>query len=737
MESTRASRLLIVSNRLPVSFKVQEHRVEVVPSAGGLATGLRTPHERSGGLWFGWPGDARELRQEQREDLDAQLASMRVVPIHLSGAEVDRYYFGFSNSILWPLFHYLLDRMPLDSTDWEDYRSVNQRIADLVSSHYQEGDLVWVHDYHLMLVPQMIREKRPAAKIGFFLHIPFPSSEVFRILPRRAEILRGLLGADLIGFHTQSYLRHFSMSLLRILGLEADIDRLRHEGREVRLGAYPMGIDAENFEALARDPKVQAEAESLRAESGGARIILCVDRLDYTKGIARRLLALERLLEREPEMRGEVRLIQVAVPSRTEVPAYSGFKRQIDELVGRINGKFGTARYVPIHYLNRGFTHEELAALYLAAEVMAVTPLRDGLNLVAKEYLACQVDLDGVLVLSEFAGSASELLEALVVNPYDVDGMAQAFSRGLQMGREERTARLRPMRERVRAFDVHRWAGSFMEDLECASPETARAPSRPSSAEALSDLKRRIRAAGRLVLFLDYDGTLCPLVPYPDQAVPDADLTRLLAGLAGRADTAAHLVSGRERSTLESWFGQLASLALHAEHGLWSRGAGAREWVQNVPVSTDWKSRVRPILEGLVKRTPGTFIEEKSAGIAWHYRCAEPESGTYQARELRLLLIDLLSNTPVEVLAGNKVVEVRAQGIHKGGIVSRVLESEDPAALALAIGDDRTDEAMFAALPAGSVAVHVGPGESQAAFRLSDTNAARALLSSLLSSPGA
>jgi trehalose 6-phosphate synthase/phosphatase len=256
----------------------------VVPSAGGLATGLRAPHERSGGLWFGWPGDVRRFKPEQRADLDAQLRAMRLVPIHLTPAEVERYYFGFSNSVLWPLFHYLLDQMPMDTSDWDEYVHVNERFAETVRQQYQEGDLIWVHDYQLMLLPQMLRQRLPAARIGFFLHIPFPSSEVFRILPWRTEVLQGLLGADLIGFHTVTYQRHFSMSLLRLLGLEADVNSIWHEGREVRLGVYPMGIDTESFEKLVASPEVRAEAQSLRKESKGAAIILCVDRLDYTKG---------------------------------------------------------------------------------------------------------------------------------------------------------------------------------------------------------------------------------------------------------------------------------------------------------------------------------------------------------------------------------------------------------------------------------------------------------------------
>jgi trehalose 6-phosphate synthase/phosphatase len=731
MEEQSRARLLLVSNRLPATVRTDGKYVKVVPSAGGLATGLRSPHERSDGLWFGWPGDVHRLPDALRAALETQLAGMRLVPIHLSKTEVQRYYHGFSNGVLWPLFHYLLDRIPLDSRDWDEYRQVNERFADVVAGHYRDGDLIWVHDYQLALVPAMLRQRLPRARIGFFLHIPFPSSEVFRLLPWRSEILKGLLGADLIGLHTYSYLRHLSTSLLRILGLEVEIDRVWHDGREVRLGVFPMGIDATHFETVAAEAEIVTEASSVRQDGGGGRIILGIDRLDYTKGIPRRLLAFERLLDREPSLRGQVRMIQVAVPSRIEAHAYEAFRRQVDELIGRINGKFGTARYTPIHYLFRSLPQRQLIALYRAADVMAVTPLRDGLNLVAKEFVASKIDDDGVLVLSEFAGVASELAEALIVNPYDIDGMATAFAQALRMGHEERAARLRPMRQRVKANDVHRWIGSFLEELmsTAAANEDKR-----SSAGTVDDLVSRLRAAAHLVFLLDYDGTLTPIEKHPDLAAPSEELLRLLEQLAGRPRTTVHIVSGRDRASVERWLGNLP-VVLHAEHGLWSRSSISEPWVRNLEVTDEWKARVRPILDAMVRHLPGSFVEEKSAGLAWHYRQADPASGGFQAKELRLHLIESLSNAPVEVIAGDKVVELRAQGINKGGVVSRALATLPPDALVVAIGDDRTDEDLFAALPPEGIGIHVGQGPSRAAIRLAGPAAVQTLLRRLLEAP--
>lgn len=468
------SRLLIVSNRLPVTVQHQGGRISVHQSSGGLATGLRGPHERSGGLWLGWPGDASRFTPAQREELDASLAALRCVPIHLSPGEVTRYYEGYANGVLWPLFHYLIDRLPLASHDWETYRKVNERFAELTVASYREGDLIWVHDYQLMLLPGLLRQRLPGARIGFFLHIPFPSAETFRTLPQRAQLLQGLLGADLVGMHTPSYVRHLADSLHQVLGIEVEGVRVGHggEGRETRLAAFPMGVDAPAFAALADTPEVLEEAARIRSSMKEQHLLLGIDRLDYTKGIPRRLLAVERLLEREPSLRGKVRLTQISVPSRDKVAAYQQFRGEVEQLAGRINGSFSTVDSAPIHYLYRSFSMKQLVALYRAADVMLVTPLRDGMNLVAKEFPASRTDEDGVLVLSELAGAATELSDALLVNPFDIDQTAATIRRALSMPREERRARMGALRRRVAGYDVHRWAGEYVEALR-ATPRTS------------------------------------------------------------------------------------------------------------------------------------------------------------------------------------------------------------------------------------------------------------------------
>ncbi|MCE9669303.1 bifunctional alpha,alpha-trehalose-phosphate synthase (UDP-forming)/trehalose-phosphatase [Myxococcus stipitatus] len=719
------ARLLLVSNRLPVTVKVEKDSVAVVRSPGGLATGLSRPHERSGGVWIGWPGDVSRLSESQRSQVEAQLAGLRCVPIHLSASEVSRYYEGYANRVLWPLCHYMLDRVPRQDRDWDVYRKVNERFADLVAKHYQPGDTIWVHDYQLMLVPGLLRQRLPEARIGYFHHIPFPSSEIFRTLPRRDELLEGLLGADLIGFHTVSYVRHFSGALQRQLGLDTDIDRVIWNGRQVRVGAFPMGIDAQAFESLALDPSVLEDVASIRRNATGQRILLGIDRLDYTKGIPRRLLAVQRLLEREPSWRGRLRFIQVAVPSRTQVDAYATYRDLVNELVGRINGLYGSVQNVPVHYLYRSFNEKQLVGLYRAADVLLVTPVRDGMNLVAKEFCAARPDEDGVLVLSEFAGAADAMHRALVVNSYDVEEVADAIEQALEMSESERRERMGSLRAQVKKYDVHWWVSSFLDRLQGLPSLSLR--STRGGGEALAEMK----AAPRLALLLDYDGTLVGFAPRPEQAAPDDALRELLARLAARPDTSVSVVSGRPRETLEEWFGALP-LGLYAEHGLWARQAPGQPWRMLEGVSVEWKPAVRAVLESFAARVPGSFVEEKSASLVWHYRQVDPEFGALQARELRLHLADTFARQPIDILPGDKVVEVRPRDVHKGRVVPLATQGVSADTRVVAIGDDRTDEDLFASLPLGGFAIHVGNKPTRATYRVSGPSEVRQLLTSLV-----
>jgi trehalose 6-phosphate synthase/phosphatase len=482
---------------------------------------------------------------------------------------------------------------------------------------------------------------------------------------------------------------------------------------------------------LANDPAVQEEARALRSDES-VPLLVGVDRLDYTKGIPQRLLSFEKMLKTHPELRERVRLVQVAVPSRTGVEAYQEYRAVVEGLVGRINGDFGTPRWVPVHYIFRSLSEQELVALYRAADVMLVTPLRDGMNLVAKEFVASRTDGDGVLVLSEFAGASWELPEAIQVNPYDVDGMAESAYRALTMDREERRSRLAPLRTRVGEYDVHRWAATFLEQLETITRRSpAAAPAPGGERASVRALQSRLQQAENLLLLLDYDGTLVPYTPTPELARPDAALMELLEELARRPHTELHVVSGRGREPLEVWLGDLP-IALHAEHGFWSRPAGSHTWAPAAEITGEWREAALAILRDITARTPGSLIEIKSVALAWHYRMADQEAGARRANEVRLHLSQLLSNQPVEILAGNKVLEIRPYGVNKGRIVPPMSPERLASTCVLAIGDDRTDEDLFAAVPPEGITVRVGPGPTKARFRLESVTAVRALLRSLV-----
>jgi trehalose 6-phosphate synthase/phosphatase len=462
-------RLIIVSNRLPVTVSVEGGRAIVRRSVGGLATGMRGPHEQSNGLWIGWPGEFGDLDEPKRDEVHAQLAALRTIPVHLTRQEIDVFYEDISNAVLWAICHDRIDRLPLRVTGWEVYEAANQRFADAVAEAWQAGDTIWVHDYQLLRVPALLRERLPDARIGFFLHIPFPNPEVFFTLPVRRWLVEGMLGADLIGFHTRRYRGHFTAALRRLLGIEMTPDEhVAYRGRRIRLGIFPMGIDAADFAQRSTAREVSALTLSLKASS--QRMLVGIDRLDYSKGIARRLLSVERLFVQHPEWRERVRLVQIAVPSRGRVAEYRQFRREVEALVGRINGEFATPTWTPIQYLFQSVPRDMLLALYRAADVMLVTPLRDGMNLVAKEFAASRSDEDGVLLLSEFAGAVDELPDAVVVNPYYVDGVADSIHAALTMEGVERRARMRRLRAQVFEHDVHRWVTEFLAAL---APSTA------------------------------------------------------------------------------------------------------------------------------------------------------------------------------------------------------------------------------------------------------------------------
>ncbi|HYP00191.1 MAG TPA: bifunctional alpha,alpha-trehalose-phosphate synthase (UDP-forming)/trehalose-phosphatase, partial [Pyrinomonadaceae bacterium] len=646
-EQEQAERLVVVSNRLPFTLKRVGEAWRTDRSTGGLATAMGPILRRTGGIWIGWPGDSSDPADERRQKTLRRWAEREhYFAVDIPAEVAAGFYEGYANQTLWPLFHQFPSLLNFKPEHWQAYMEANRRFRDVVLEHLQPNDIVWVHDYQLMLLPQLLREAVPDARIGFFLHIPFPSSPIFRLLPRREELLQGLLGADYLAFHTYSYLQHFRASALRILGLDSRMDGVEVGGRSVRLDALPIGIAPGEFtELLARDAETIKRRDELRKRFDGRRVLLGVDRLDYTKGIPERLRTFRRLLKGSPELRGRVVLIQVAVPSREVIPMYKELRQEVDELVGKINGEFSTPDWTPITYIRRGIPPTELTALYAVADLAWVTPLRDGLNLVAKEYVACQQEGAGVLVLSEFAGAASEMGEAFLVNPYDEERTAETIERALALPADARRERMSALHKRVVRNNVFAWGDRFIANLREAANSRAENFSEKPQALPVEDAVAAFRQAGQRRLLLDYDGTLVPYVNRPQDAVPPKELIELLTRLAADPATVIAVVSGRSRHDLERWFGEVRGLWLAAEHGAIMRSPETMRWELYRPTYTgEWKEQVFPVIEHFMDRTPGSLIEEKEFSLVWHYRMADPEFGEWLANELVSNLEQMLAD---------------------------------------------------------------------------------------------
>jgi len=725
-------RLVVVSNRLPLTLRHVAGEWRTQRSAGGLATAMGPLLQGSHGIWIGWHGSTLHPKDPERRKVVQNWAETdQCIAVDISADLAHQYYEGYANQTIWPLFHQFPSRFAFTPTGWNAYVEANRLFRDAVLQHLQPGDLIWVHDYHLMLLPQMLREAVPDARIGFFLHIPFPSSEVLRILPRREELLAGLLGADYLVFHTHSYVQHLRTSLLRILGLESRMDGVEVGQRFVRVEALPLGIPAEEFISLLETDKATGNRlEELQRRFEGRRILLSVDRLDYTKGIPERLRTFRRLLREVPDLRRKVVLIQVAVPSREAIPEYQALGRDVNRLVGEINGEFGSADWTPVIYIRRGIARSELVALYALAEVAWITPLRDGMNLVAKEYVACQKDGDGVLVLSEFTGAAAEMGEAILVNPYDEERTAAAVQRALSMPVEERRERMSALHRRIVRNNVFVWGERFVENLrQAASGSSARCTGEPQPLPA-DEVVTTFHKAKQRVLLLDYDGTLVGFASRPVEAAPPPEIVRLVSCLAGGRRNCVAIVSGRSRTDLQAWFGHVSGLWLFGEHGAAIRAAGARQWKSLGPrLPEEWKNRVLPVLEHMADRTPGSFVEEKEHSLAWHYRMAEPEVGEWLANELVAMLEGMLADTELRPVRGKKSVEVRPMGANKREVLARIQARCPDPDFIFAAGDDRTDEDLFELLREPNCwTVRVGGGPSIARFRLPDQDAVRQLL---------
>jgi trehalose 6-phosphate synthase/phosphatase len=706
--------VIVASNRLPFTVTRTGSGLERRPSAGGLVSALQPVLRKRGGTWVGWPG----IDLHEGEEIPQGEEPYRVAPVHISHAEITRYYHGLCNGTLWPLFHSLPQHASFVRKNYDTYEAINHRFADTVVAEAEPADLIWLHDYQLLLAPSPLRKALPDAKLAFFLHIPFPSFDIFRLMPWDGELLNAMLSCDLIGFHVMGYAQNFLDCVERRLGARVDRDAMiiEHGDRAVRVGAFPIGIEFGDFEEAARKAPRHPQRE---------RIVLGVDRLDYTKGIPERMKAFQRLLELHPEHREKVVMLQIAVPSRSQVSSYRDLKREIDELVGQINGRFATANWSPIRYLYRSIPQDKLAAIYRDADVALVTPLRDGMNLVAKEFVAAQVDEPGVLVLSRLAGAAETMREALAVNPYDVDRTAESIHRALTMDEGERRSRIAALRRRERRENVHEWVHKVLD-----AAASGRAALAPLAGEDFEGWLGPFLNRPKLALFLDYDGTLSPLCEHPSKALLSKQMRAALEACADRPDTDVAIVSGRSLSDVRNMVGY-PDLTYAGNHGLQIAGATIPDFEHEDLVH--YQARTQQLVAELEELTgDGAWTEAKGPTLTFHYREAPPE----RRSDLRKRVSTVIAAAGFQARRAHLAIEARPPiGWDKGRAVLHILRqayglSWSEQVRVIYVGDDQTDEDAFRFLAGLSHTFRVGPADSYTAAtrRLPDVGAVQSLL---------
>jgi trehalose 6-phosphate synthase/phosphatase len=723
--------VVIVSNRLPVSVKRVDGVFKFFPSDGGLATGMSSFIKQKNNKWVGFPGiPTDDLSEAEQQTIVRGLAKYRCYPVFLTKQQVDDYYNGYSNSVLWPFFHNMPTGIsPSSERHWKAYKDVNSLFADVVLTVSQPKSTIWVHDYQLLLLPQLLREERPASSLGFFMHIPWPSAESFVELPHARRLLRGVLGADVVGFHIKDYAEAFVEGAHQLRVGVSEPGQVILEERVVRVTDFPLGIDYQKFADASSSSTVQKHVRRLHRKYGSQKIILTVDRLDPTKGFVERLEAYHDFLLQNPIFHRRVKLVMLAVPSRAEIDAYRQLKEKVEELVHDINKKFSTRNWSPIEYFYKSVPFEELAALYHVADVAFVAPIKDGMNLVAKEYIASKHNKNGVLILSETAGAAQELTSAILVNPAEPQSLTRGLSRALTMSTYELEGRIGHMQKYLSNHTVHHWAKDFMHTLQQPVTDVVTRTQKLATPQT-TELREAYQSAKRRLLLLDYDGVLTAFTPTPEQAKPSANLMKLLTALSNDPANDVVLVSGRSQQDLQRWFGKLP-VTLAAEHGASLRPKDG-EWHDLAEHSTAWKRLLMPALRKHARETPGALVEEKQTSLVWHYRTASPYHAQKNIVILKQALRPILKQQGLQLFIGKKVLEIKRPDVNKGIVVKKLLRRSHQ--FWLSVGDDYTDEDMFKALPPQAYTIKVGRGKTAARYRVGDVEEVLDLLASLAKS---
>jgi trehalose 6-phosphate synthase/phosphatase len=707
-------KLIIISNRLPLkASKGESGEYEFSRSEGGLTTGLDSVEMDVEKHWIGWPGAYAETSEEQ-EKITQHLDTFKFHPVFLTEEHIQNYYEGYSNSTLWPLCHYFYAFVEYENKYWESYKEVNEMFCQTAIPFIEPGDIVWVQDYQLMLLPQLLRKAVPDISIGYFHHIPFPSYELFRVLPERDELLNGLLGADLIGFHTYDYMRHFVSASERVLDLHFKLDQVSLENRIAYVDAFPMGINYSLYYDTAILPKVQRKAKELKNDFGSHKLILSVDRLDYSKGIIHRLKGFALFLEKHPEYKEKVSMALIIVPSRDKVDRYADLKTKIDETIGSINGIYSTINWTPVYYFYHSFDFEELVAMYHIADIALITPLRDGMNLVAKEYVAAKRNTPGVLILSEMAGAAIELTDAIIVNPNDIQEIERAILEALEMPEAEQLKNLKLMQKIISKQNVNKWASDFVNKLKTIKQKNDELNNEQLDEDTFLKIQEAYRKADKCLFILDYDGTLIGFKNRPEDAVPTKELLDILEKLSNKTKNKVVISSGRDQLTLEKWFGKL-HVTLAAEHGASYKEEGV--WHKNLPVNQLWDDEIINILQTFVDRTPRSKMEVKDTTLVWHYRNVDSWLASLREQQLLVALIAPCTRQNLQIMRGNKVVEIKSPYHTKGSETHRLLKN-DSFNFILAMGDDTTDEDTFRELPSDAYTIKIGSISEIARYNL-------------------
>lgn len=653
------------------------------------------------------------LTPDEKIEITAKLGKQNCYPVFLSQAQLNGFYNDYSNRILWPFFHGLPVNLTASQQQksWQIYKQVNTIYADIITNICQADDNhIWIHDYHLFLLPELLRHTRQTDKIGFFMHIPFPPPDKFTALKNARQLTRGVLGSDLIGFHTQSYVSNFTRSCLELEVARPSKSGLVVKNRAIKLSNFPIGINYDEITKIGHSSITKQKLSQLQTKYHGQKVVLIVDRLDPTKGLVQRVAAYRDLLSKQPQLHSKIIMIIIAAPSRADIKEYQSNRSDLEKLVGQTNNQFHTNKWRPIEYHYESLPLEDLIPLYQLADIALIVPLADGMNLVAKEYVASKLDDSGVLVLSKTAGAAEELNRAILVDPASRSSLVDGLKQAISMSKPEITSRMRDMKKSVMGHTIQGWVDDFISALD-------------NNSDWQDKMLAAYTSASRRVFLLDYDGTLVSFASKPELAKPTSRVKRILGQLASQKQNEVIIVSGRSREDLDKWFRNIP-VTLIAEHGSFVRPASSKKW-QSDSHDTTWKPIVRDILTEYVAKIPGSFIEQKNLALVWHYRTTDHAQAKKFLPSIKKSLLQMAGSFNLKIEDGNMILEIMPSNISKSSAATRSSKNAD---FVFAIGDDTTDEAMFRALPPPAWTIKVGAGITDARYRVDNVEAVLDLL---------